>query len=52
MRCLGRLTMVCDRGRFHVAMLRFDKGRRLLHLLGLPERDFETFLLLKQAGCS
>lgn len=41
-------TMARDRGRFHFATLQSDKGRQLLALLGLPEQDFETFLLLER----
>ena len=36
-----------DRGRFQFATLQSDKGQQLLRLLGLPEQDFETFLLLE-----
>ena len=40
-------TMSRDRGRFHFATLQSDKGRQLLKLLGLPEQDFATFILLE-----
>ena len=41
-------TLARDGGRFHFATLQSDKGQQLLKLLGLPARDFETFLLLER----